>query len=221
MVKAIDNIKAWAKENVQLITTLPETTILQVDARLKDILETSVDEKYYLSDEKTGALLAELEKKDKVTETVGKQIANTLETSGVNQGVVDESFILDTKPKDAFRVYKDLCPTLQANDYKEPKKVVEEVPLQQYTDGEGISYNVDANYAKGTSVGDIGKGRRTHVLESKIAVIEAKGCSTRTRSYAGQLEKLEVRKDFVSNSVTTVSKDSMVFESPKYRIRKL
>lgn len=38
-----------------------------------------------------------------------------------------------------------------------------------------------------------------------------KGCSLRTRNYKGQPQQLEIRKDDVSNSVTTVGKDSLVF----------
>jgi len=38
------------------------------------------------------------------------------------------------------------------------------------------------------------------------------GCSTRTRSYIEQPEQLEVRKDGLSNSITTVQKDSMALE---------
>lgn len=37
-----------------------------------------------------------------------------------------------------------------------------------------------------------------------------KGCSTRTRSYMGQSKRLEIRKDDVVNSITTVQKDSMI-----------
>lgn len=41
---------------------------------------------------------------------------------------------------------------------------------------------------------------------------EVKGCSLRTRSYMGQPQQLEVRKDEVSNAVTTVTKDFMILE---------
>jgi DNA (cytosine-5)-methyltransferase 1 len=44
-------------------------------------------------------------------------------------------------------------------------------------------------------------------------------CSTRTRSYRGQEEQLEVRNDEVSNTITSVQKDAYV--TNKYRIRKL
>lgn len=45
------------------------------------------------------------------------------------------------------------------------------------------------------------------------------GCSTRTRSYMGQAEQLEIRKDDVANSITTVQKDSMITDYQ--RVRKL
>jgi len=72
-------------------------------------------------------------------------------------------------------------------------------------------------------------------IGSYTGLYKVDGCSTRTRNYAGQSEQLEVRKDEVSNSITTVQKDSMVLESINrscssatvlikdvyYRIRKL
>lgn len=52
-------------------------------------------------------------------------------------------------------------------------------------------------------------------------VEEVHSCSTRTRSYKGTPESLEIRKDSVSNTITSVAKDSYVLKTPKYRIRKL
>ncbi len=46
-----------------------------------------------------------------------------------------------------------------------------------------------------------------------------KGCATRTRNYIGQSKQLEIRKDELSNSITTVQKDSMVTDYQ--RVRKL
>src|SRR5699024_702725 len=43
----------------------------KVTTRLRDILELTVDEKYYLDEEKTAKLVAQLEKKDK---TVGEEV---------------------------------------------------------------------------------------------------------------------------------------------------
>lgn len=36
--------------------------------------------------------------------------------------------------------------------------------LEQFSRGDGIAYNLDTNYHKGTSPGDVGKGRRTHIV---------------------------------------------------------
>jgi DNA (cytosine-5)-methyltransferase 1 len=41
-------------------------------------------------------------------------------------------------------------------------------------------------------------------------IAEETGCSLRTRSYMGQEQQLEVREDNLSNTVTSVQKDSMV-----------
>lgn len=132
-----------------------------VTARLRDILEPEVDEKYYLSEEKTAALVAQLEDKQAeglaVREAttkgyavaaegdavnfqfpnsktrrgrVGKQIAQTLEASAINQGVVVSDPIMlghiDLKGHDAIkRVYsaEGVGPTLttMGGGHREPK----------------------------------------------------------------------------------------------------
>ena len=95
--------------------------------RLKDILEDQVDEKYYLSDEKT----------------------------------------------------KSLIESLEANGYNGYKRNYE---------CDGNSYCIDANYHKGTSVGNIGKARRTHVVEQTnnlgmVGVLDIKGNESIRRVY--------------------------------------
>src|SRR5690554_1716122 len=133
----------------------PEQT--EVRTRLRDFLEEDVDEKYYLSDDKTAALVKQLEEKAEgiaVKEAttkgyavaaegdavniqfpnsktrrgrVGKQMANTIEASGINQGVVervDEPTIIDVSQMrgDAsnIRTYEGIAPTITAREYKEP-----------------------------------------------------------------------------------------------------
>lgn len=56
MVTKLEQLKEWAKQNVTLIDLLPNNNGLQVTTRLIDVLEDEVDEKYYLSDEKTKKL---------------------------------------------------------------------------------------------------------------------------------------------------------------------
>ena len=56
MSKKLKELKEWAAENVTLVKLLPPNDNLQVTTRLIDVLEDEVDEKYYLSEEKTKKL---------------------------------------------------------------------------------------------------------------------------------------------------------------------
>ena len=59
MSKGIDELKDWAMHNVRLISILPSNKNLPVDTKLTDVLEHDVDEKYFLSEERTAQLLKE------------------------------------------------------------------------------------------------------------------------------------------------------------------
>lgn len=116
--KKFDEIHNWAVDNINYVELLlPLKT--EVTTRLADVLEDEVDEKYYLSEEKTKKLVMNLdsnkvigvheatkqgyaiaEQGDSVNYTyptsktrrgrVGKQVAQTLQAGEVNQGVVME-----------------------------------------------------------------------------------------------------------------------------------
>ena len=117
MATKLEQLKEWAKQNVTMIDLLPNNSNLQVTTRLIDVLEDEVDEKYYLSEEKTKKLVINLdsnkiirvreatkqgyalaERGDSVNVSyptsktrrgrVGKQVAQTLQAGEVNQGVV-------------------------------------------------------------------------------------------------------------------------------------
>ena len=74
-----------------------------VEFRLKDVLESEVDEKYYLSEEKTAQLVARLED------------ADSYETR-----IIDPS---NSGRESALREYSEVSPTLTSRDYKEPRMV--------------------------------------------------------------------------------------------------
>ena len=120
----------------------PEQT--EVRTRLRDFLETQVDEKYYLSDDKTAALVAQMEDGLAVREAtkqgyaiaregdavnfqfpdsktrrgrVGKGIANTLEASSINQGVVEAEGITYNR-KDGTGDKRDIALSLSASDWR-------------------------------------------------------------------------------------------------------
>lgn len=80
----------------------------EVTTRLRDVLETEVDEKYYLSDEKTAKLVAQLE---------GRSDSESI--------IVDTRQHIDSRLGKGARIYEDMCPALNATEYKEPKKVAE------------------------------------------------------------------------------------------------
>ena len=56
IVKETKGTKNWASQNITLINLLPINTTCKVTTRLIDVLEDEVDEKYYLSEEKTKKL---------------------------------------------------------------------------------------------------------------------------------------------------------------------
>ena len=74
-----------------------------VTTRLRDILETEVDEKYYLDDEKTAKLVAQLERKD-------------------DNIIIDPS---QSKREGKPREYVGISPTITAREYKEPRMVAQ------------------------------------------------------------------------------------------------
>lgn len=77
---------------------------VSVDTRLRDVLESEVDEKYYISEEKTAKLIKELEDREMNAEYV----------------IIDPK---QSKREGKCRLYPDVAPTLTARDYKEPNMV--------------------------------------------------------------------------------------------------
>ncbi|MDZ5720657.1 DNA (cytosine-5-)-methyltransferase [Bacillus sp. SXabc123] len=128
-----------------------------VQKRLKEILEEYVDEKYYLSEEKTKRLVEQLG----VSQQKEYETKEPLMVGHV-----------DIKGHDAIkRVYspEGVSPTLttMGGGHREPK-----IAIEQFSFGDGVSCCLDANYTKGTSPGEVGKGRRTHIIEKEIMTRE-------------------------------------------------
>jgi DNA (cytosine-5)-methyltransferase 1 len=186
----------------------------EVTVRLRDILESDVDEKFYLSEEKTAKLVAQLEEKDKVVGSVGHHpFSKKFEFGGYNS---------------------DISPTLLATDYKAPKTLLEGqgLPIREATkQGYAIAQEGDAvNFQfpdSNTRRGRIGKqmantleasGINQGVVEAEVqsmkiaeftAIQKTHGCSTTVKyDETGTLQ------------AARVDKVPMVV-SPKYRIRKL
>jgi DNA (cytosine-5)-methyltransferase 1 len=135
----------------------------EVTTRLRDILEDNVDERYYLSEEKTAKLVAQLEHREKkVDEPI---IYGNLNHYGNDQ---------------MNRVYstEGISPTIMVVSGGGREQKIAEPHIEQFTRGDGVSCCIDANYTKGTAPGDVGKGRRTHVVEKEDSNVEEKERNT-------------------------------------------
>src|SRR5690606_37234316 len=119
----------------------PEQT--EVTTRLRDILESDVDEKYYLDEEKTAKLVVELEEQKAVMGGGHREpkTAEEQEWWGEYESEQDEW-------KTERRIRRE-----------EVRQIAE---AQEIANGDNISYCIDANYSKGISPKSVGKGRRTH-----------------------------------------------------------
>lgn len=164
--KAIDKIRLWAKENVELISILPSNKELEVTCRLRDVLETEVDEKFYLSKEQTERLVFNMGERDKAedeikilahrknyrrnTQVFDKDgLTETLDTGqggGRGHYTMEEPFIID----DQGRLNKkltpmEISPTLRAQSHGNEPKVVEKQTVS-YNRKDGIGNEIEVGH---------------------------------------------------------------------------
>lgn len=156
MVTKLEQLKEWAKQNVTLIDLLPNNNGLQVTTRLIDVLEDEVDEKYYLSEEKTKKLTLDfsLTSQDKhgiaVREATKQGYALAERGDSVNVSY-------PTSKTRRGRVGKQVAQTLQAGEVNQGVVIN---PLKNKTDygwhfeqavydSQGITRTVKANGGSG------------------------------------------------------------------------
>ena len=149
--KKLDQLKNWAIENINYVKLLPENNNENVEKRLVDVLEDKVDEKYYLSEEKTKKLTLNLDlTESKKSDIAIKQVGN----------IVDNKKTFGGNPQRG-RVYNSegLSPALNCmrGGGLEPKIAVREATKQGYAIAEqGDSVNVTYPDSK-TRRGRVGK----------------------------------------------------------------
>jgi len=98
-------------------------------------------------------------------------------------------------------------------------KLIKQLKDKEYSNTVRIGNGIGSNNAP-KILEDFYSNREVREYEEYVPTLRADrqglkvvyGCSTRTRSYIEQPEQLEVRKDGLSNSITTVQKDSMALE---------
>lgn len=186
---------------------------IKLELRLKDVLEREVDDKFYLSDEKTKTLI------------VNPPINESL------NGLMEVGSLSHYKRNDINRVYSPQgnCPTLntmQGGD-RQPKVLIKNATKKGYIeahDGDGV----DLAYPDSeTRRGRVQKGlsQTLDTGDSKGVVIAASRGrnpeNTSDRTVGSPTEqRLEINKQGTSNTITTVQKDNYVVYN-SYRIRKL
>lgn len=188
-------INEWAKT---FNFDWPEQT--EVTTRLRDILETDVDEKYYLDEEKTAKLVAQLEEKDKIVGTVGHHpFSKKYEFKGYNS---------------------EISPSLIATDYKAPKTVLEsESQMLGHVDikGHDAIKRVYSTESVGSTLTTMGGGHG----ELKVAE-EVRPVLTPDRLNKRQNGRRFKENDEEMFTLTSQDKHGVVIRKKrKYRIRKL
>lgn len=175
-------------------TNIPVNTIpANKNIFLKDILESDVDEKYYVI-------------KD-----------------GINYDFAEQFIVDFGYKNEGLRYYSDKSPTLQSRDYKEPKCVVNKkkvLQLSSSTESGGKQpYQQNRVYGiNGLSpalMAEISSGTH-HILEDKTMGVAIRGRYNEDGTTSQTVEVNNINK---SNSITTVQKDSLVLTGN--RIRKL
>ena len=154
--KKLEEVHNWAVDNISYVKLLPKLKT-EVTTRLIDVLEDEVDEKYYLSEEKTKKLtldndlggklnMYDFNERDKV-HSVNK-VSPTLNTmqGGDRQpkiAVLGNTSHTGYKAHDVHDI-NGLSPTVAARDYKGPKQIaVREATKKGYAIAEqGDSVNV-------------------------------------------------------------------------------
>lgn len=185
-----------------------------VELRLKDVLESEVDEKYYLSEEKTAQLtvnsdlsgnlnyfshrlLNEVSSQDGVAPTL-----NTMQ-GGHREPKINTVINAREITHGAESVYspEGITPTITARDYKGAKLVAEGLPIREETEASGVN--------QGVVLPAIGASRGRNIDNP----------SDRTPGNDVE-QRLELNNGGTSNTLTSVQKDNYVVE-PLLRIRKL
>lgn len=115
--------------------------------KLSSVLDEVVDEKYYVSDEKAQAII--------------EQALKHIEKLGNAHATLTPDRIEKRQNGRRAKEDEEEMFTVTAQDRH---GVIQNI----YTDKDGCAYCCDANYSKGTSPGDVGKCRRTHIIEETI-----------------------------------------------------
>ena len=198
-----------------------------VNVRLRDVLETDVDEKFYLSKEQTDRLVFNMDDRKKKDDEI--KILAHRKNYRRNTQVFDKDGLtetLDTGQGGGRGHYT----------MDEPK-VVEGIPVKEATKqgysvaNEGDSINLQFPDSKtrrgrvGNQIANTLQAGETNQGVVEVAIGASRGrnpenSSDRTTG-APTEQRLEINQEGTSNTLTSVQKDDYVVSKPPFRIRKL
>ncbi|MGL5126302.1 MAG: DNA (cytosine-5-)-methyltransferase [Fusobacteriaceae bacterium] len=202
--------------------TFPDKKELNI--RLKDILEEQVEEKYYLSQK----LLDKFVKYEKIDTLPENEITDCLPVVDYKQhkqiiqlGTIKESDKGWDNPQ-CKRIYsvEGISPTLNTcgGGQREPKIRVTEATKIDYKEAfVGDSINLEQPNSK-TRRGRVGKGQANTLTTScnQAVIVASRGRYINNQrdisTGATTEQRLEFNSQGVSNTITTVQKDNLVFE---------
>ncbi|MCU5510286.1 DNA cytosine methyltransferase [Bacillus cereus] len=190
----------------------PEPFPLEV--KLKDILEDEAEEKHYLSSERAEKLM--LTEKDNIRFEKNRIIQVTNPTFS-QQRVYHSEGIAPTIAAGNNGGGKEPCKII---DYVDGEVRVKEATKLGYKVAEkGDSINLEHPNST-TRRGRVGKQVAQTLTTSpqQATIVAMRG---RYNSEGKVEQQLEPRKDNLTNTITTVTKDNLVAEPPEYRIRRL
>ena len=147
------------------------------------------------------------------------QLCPTITTmqGGGREPMIVEDFYANREP----RAYDKIAPTIRAE--REGLKVIEDAKT---TRGADVVSTIRASYYK-TGERNIrenivsGKGYEGVIEETKCLAVRYRKYLHRQRGEEENPPHVELAEDGLTNSLTTVQKDNLVMETPRYRIRKL
>lgn len=195
----------------------PETFPLEV--KLKDILEDEVDEKYFLSTKLLEGFTAH--KKRHQEKGTGFQYnprdvnkhASCLRANA-SLAPTDNTVVVETTNKNVLEKQREFIEIVGEHIH-----VREATKLGYKVAEEGDSINLEHPNSK-TRRGRVGKQVAQTLTTSpqQATIVAMRG---RYNSEGKVEQQLEPRKDDLTNTITTVTKDNLVAEPPEYRIRRL
>ena len=208
MAKAIDKMRLWAKENIELISILPSNTELEVTCRLRDVLETEVDEKFYLSKEQTDRLVFNMGEREKSEDEI--KILAHRKNYRRNTQVFDKDGLtetLDTGQGGGRGHYT--MDDIRTHSYNRKGGIGNEIE---------VGHTIMARDYKG-----FGNQDMSAVVEVAIGASRGRYSDDPTDGTTGAPtgQRLEINQDGTSNTSTSVQKDNYVVSKPPFRIRKL